>query len=419
MVESEKDQNPGEFYIEVFEKSADSSGQWIFAKEIHRDGERPTSSRIYTIENENFSSLTYVANLTEWAGKNIRLDLVSKLPKDFVYSNVMGRWVKANLIGSTFRIKFGPKIIVEQEPINTLKTKKIRTNPASVSITSVTMTPRSATEAINPPGLSQAEGLGVINYNNNWYGYFNCNGSGTALYDLSTSTFFNATAYYIQGRVVRGTTYNNAAPGTTGDPFYILSPSSSSTWYNRYVGMGTGFSAYINSTDLHIHGYLHAEHEFSTSHVYMSIGYARSSGTPHPYRFEIMHDSNSTSPNPIITSYQSQISSATCGLYGNGAPTVIRTGDYYYIFYTRLLDVNQSNYDDPPYYGSSYSSMCIARAPVNDVTKDNYSSSTHPWRKFLLLMEWVDMILRLFLIHILEDHGVRYFIMIKSINLCA
>lgn len=94
-----------EFYVEIEEGDVQKGG-WNKVAEI-REPEtvrRKDSARVFEMGDEKFTTHSYVADLSKWAGKTVQVVLASK---NNTGKSAKGRWVQARLVGSTFSIKIG------------------------------------------------------------------------------------------------------------------------------------------------------------------------------------------------------------------------------------------------------------------------------------------------------------------------
>jgi len=135
--------------------------------------------------------------------------------------------------------------------------------------------------------------------------------------------------------------------------------------------------------------------------VYTRIGYARSEDD-HAYDFDLdndgetflMSDSNVGSSTPIIESFlaEDNVSGTKKRTNGAGGPSVIESGDYYYLYYNRQItnaDATATYSGSWPLYTTTIASatniywdcICAARAKANDVINEDYASLPNPWKK--------------------------------------
>ncbi len=95
-----------EFYVEIEEKDSNNPNQWNKTAEI-REPEtirRNDAQRVFTMGEEKFTTHSYAADLSKWAGKTVQIVLASKNNSG---RQAKGRWVEARLVGSTFSISVG------------------------------------------------------------------------------------------------------------------------------------------------------------------------------------------------------------------------------------------------------------------------------------------------------------------------
>jgi len=107
--------NTADFYVEVYEQSPQSANGWVKSEEFHEKPEKKTHELqcVLKIKNNNsmsdekFTSHSYIANLTKFAGREVLVTLTAETYKvDQKFCR--GRWMQARLVGSTFDYKITP-----------------------------------------------------------------------------------------------------------------------------------------------------------------------------------------------------------------------------------------------------------------------------------------------------------------------
>lgn len=102
-----------DFYIEVQEKDRENPSQWVSVSEIRqiKPKKRIESRRIFALTDpgqkqpkEMYTSHSYNAVLSNWAGQKVRIILAAKSQVD-ADTKIKGRWLNAKLVGATFDYK--------------------------------------------------------------------------------------------------------------------------------------------------------------------------------------------------------------------------------------------------------------------------------------------------------------------------
>ncbi|GEM_PF-1529574 len=424
-LDNEDVRSPGEFHMEVHERYASEDNRWVKMGELHQDETTKAKygqERINQIHNSRFVTHQFVVNLSKWAGKEVRLDLVANVPAHAVTPQ-KGRWCYARLVGSTFTWHFGlpeqVKIGNRSFPESSKTSKPAR---ASEKI-SFTTTP-ALVETIPLTGIKNPEAsLTTVNIDGRWFGYFHgladgtSDDRGTMAFDLrnfSAEDLCFIDVSELQQTPLRGTTVGNATPGSSGTPFRILKPnySDKSKWDAGYVGMTSALKENSGGDD-YVHGFCHVEdwyqngvdlNEYGTpngtrDYWYVRIGYARSEAD-HGYDLSLMPYDDDTYATPVVESFQPEwaytYSYPAPKTFGTAMPTVIKNGDYFYMFHTRFLDsspdINYATglgFSSPTDYrnkitsliGGFHDQICVATAPVSLVIASDYEDEANPWRK--------------------------------------
>ncbi len=433
-LDAEGMRNPGELYVEVYEQNALNSDQWLKTGEMHQKESMKVPlglERVNQIRESRFVTHHFVANLTYWAGREVQVALVAAIPSHAV-SKQRARWCSARLMGCSFDWKFDvvPKEFRQNQ--SSVRSQKVsKHNRASIKVVSYVS---SSTEEINLTHISNPEACPSTEYiGGRWLGYFhglldtdtgltNKRRRGTTAFDLGVHDQYTGPNMHIwdidetslENSVLRGTSAVSAATASSGTPFFLIKPveategGDNSDWRIGYTGMTTTVEE-----DDRVHGFIHTEDWYqdgvnlnedpdnedgNRDYCYVRIGYARSSvgnGTD----FTWMYDSSVGSPTPAIECFQPEWAYTwDRASYGAAMPSIIKntTGDYYYMFYTRFLDITPATsyvlelgFTGQPDYqnkivetiGGFWDQICMARAPVNDVKSSNYSSRSNPWKK--------------------------------------
>ena len=413
--------SPADFFVEVFVQNLSAPSGWEKSGEIHPRAEASASmfSTIRAIRDERFTTHIFVANLSRWAGQDVRLDLVSKIPAAAITPQ-RGRWVQAKLIGSNIDYQLGPGEPVPQQ-LNANKrlfnldfqkparmiiqgtpTVDYLGSPSNIVLSSVRNYPDT--------GVSTA----VIN--NTKYAYFHglmefeeadaVTPSDEKYHKRGTMIFENATNLYsisvndLQVDLLRGVSAGSIAPASSGTPFLTIKPHHQewAKWDNWYTGAQSTIVA-NNGGGNRVHAFVHVE-DRSIDGVsendglirYYRIGYARSkvnSGTDFDLNnneIYLMADDGISNPTPIIECFLTEQQMQNGVSAGVGVPSVIKSGQYYYMFYTRWI-ANEDMVDAggwPPYTHAQYGIICAARALESEVISSDYASSGHsnPWKKW-------------------------------------
>jgi hypothetical protein len=112
LLENPEDTDTADFFVEVYERDAGIPNGWKRTGELHQKAhvKAAEARQIYTLEDESrgtretFVSHAYNANLTRWAGKEIKLALTAAAPRSSG-KTPKGRWLQARLMGATFDYK--------------------------------------------------------------------------------------------------------------------------------------------------------------------------------------------------------------------------------------------------------------------------------------------------------------------------
>lgn len=376
----------------------------------------------------------FVANLTEWKGKEVRVDLVARIPASAITPQ-KARWTSARIIASEIDYTLGPPISVTTNRQGA-KGKRID-RPGGVSTKSPdvdlgepeTILIKSATN-IPDTAISTVKTYGESGGSNpeRWFTYFNgvmewqggdavtdkSSLNGTIAFDLKNYTsydLYDISASNLLNTLLRGTSQAAAAPAVSGTPFRVIKPHKNfpdnyCLWDNWYTVIHSNVKATTDGIT-RVHAFVHVEDISKdganinsatwTGDKYMRIGYARSEDD-HGYDFDLndvgnylMSDSMVGHPTPAIECWFPE--SSFSGLKpsnGVGSPSIIQSGKYYYMFYTRWLfndDVinNYGSWPSGTYVVTAtgmWDTICAARAPVNDVINEDYSGLDNPWKKY-------------------------------------
>lgn len=108
--------NNANFYVEIYEPSSTSPTGWSKCGEFREKLTKMSRelNYLYTIENqssgtnaETFTSHSFIANLSKWAGEEIMIVFVADTAK-ISREDLHGRWLQARLVGCTFDFRIVP-----------------------------------------------------------------------------------------------------------------------------------------------------------------------------------------------------------------------------------------------------------------------------------------------------------------------
>ena len=419
-IDSNGAKSPAEFFVEVYEENFSKSGEWA-KKQKFRIEETVldrliNDKNIYEIDSEEFTTDSFDIVLSEWAGKSVRVDLVAHLPASSVTSQ-KGRWINAKIVGSTFDIQFDDEIVE-------LNGNNISTKNFSPSAYFKPTFDNPETIPVNMLYAYPDNGINTVKIGSNWYAYIHAtetayDNEGTVLlqaptgksfYDMTAAEFYDC-AYKVGGVVT-------PVLETDRDTY---------SWYG-YSGITTSFGAYTPPAYFwKIHAFYHAEDYWlnsTTEHDsyidvdgnkhwshYNRIGYVLSydndpvnlvrTGTQNTYdviqsfqpeQVELIGVQDPDNPDqPYDDTQRVKV--------GVGNPSIIKIGDYYYLFYTRWINSSLAGMlhyptgdpygttigntvNAPPYALPLTDSICVARIHENELISDGYSSSLNAWKKF-------------------------------------
>ena len=291
--------NFDDYYIELSERNKLNRDEWI-ASEILKKKNELKSGRLNLIDtSENkYSMHSYVANLSDWSGREIRLDLVTKMSSDSsLQKKRNGRWCTLRLIGSTFDYRFLTQKEVDLNNNTTLSNNKQNSistkNMNSVKLQyDTSLTPYSSSMSLQGLDFYPDTGPAPVYINGRWVAYFNSGyrwsdwpktivegdaQSGSMAFDLvnfpSYSLYSSSFDYYYNQCFLRDDPPE--VGGSTGDePYPVIAPyrpanplndlSWKYNWDNGYTGVN---SAYVATDDgyTRVHAFLHVEDWFMDS----------------------------------------------------------------------------------------------------------------------------------------------------------
>lgn len=426
MVDSDGERSPAAVGVEILERSKMDQNVW--EKTGGKNGVDFTldanTDRISRIQEQRFTTHSFVVDLSKWRGKEIRLDLVTRVSKRALTPQ-KARWITARIIGADFNYILGP--IINDTSVIKTKTRSSRdkevkpnTDVELGGYTSILI--KSATNIPDTP-ISTVRTYGEGSPNPyRWFGYFHgimekegadavspIDRRGTMAFDLknyTSSNLYNISVSNLQNTLLRGTSQAAASPAVSGTPFLVIKPHAGEwdEWDNWYTGVCSNILQ-TTDTKTRVHAFVHVEDKSRDGIVfcptaYIRIGYARSAEN-HAYDFDLnnngtylMSDSGVGSSTPIIEAFikEGKISGRR-GSNGAGSPSVIKSGDYLYLYYSRQL----GNCDVTPEYGGYWpiytttiasatniywDNICAARAPVNQVINEGYANLPNPWKNF-------------------------------------
>ncbi|MDP8242923.1 MAG: hypothetical protein P9L94_02495 [Candidatus Hinthialibacter antarcticus] len=404
-LDSEGKESPAEFHIDVYERPKDAPESWQFSHRFESEPLSPNTHRkVFKIESEQFTAQGIVCNLSEWTGREVRIDLVSRVPKHVVATQ-KGRWTKLSIIGMTFDIRWAdPKVETSSGAVYRVNNAVIQTTTPDILMGSVEDTP------IHDLAQIPDNALNTFKIGSTWYAstHATLDASpdtwGSILIESTTQSFFAIGASDIDNNVYR----------TSGTPTYILdSPyNDDSVWYN-YSGICSSFGA-TNAYDnnWYIHAFYHAEDFYENAspfdrygaeddHTgYRRVGYARSTTANDPHNFSRIGTGNSIE---MIRCFQPETSEliglatedGQRELVGAGAPSVIKIGSIYYMFYTRWLNLYSTGIE---YFPTPYTSLgfpvvggtdtnyldniCVARIGAHYIDRLRVGSVYNQWHKY-------------------------------------
>ncbi len=379
-----------EYYVEVFERNHLNRDEWVSIETIKKNEElKAAPLNILENKKEKFSVNSYVANLSQWSGREIRLDLVSQIQKN---SNMKpGRWTRLRLVGATFDYKF-VDFDEKSTASGSISALSVR-EPKFIPRFDPYVSPGYATYAIPDLNYYADTGPAPIYINNRWVAYFNANyrpardicvdgraHGGSMAFDLINNATYNLYTLVpgvasngllrLIGGVPTPSSNTNYTPYATIAPYRPANPLATPMtwkhlWVNGYTGVNSAFVATDNG-QTRVHAFLHVEDWFmntknadflysvcnginyidsnpNNNYFYARIGYARS---PHnqayPLQFQRCYDDVSSpainNASPIIECFQRESDIIVRqGIKGCAGPAVIRSGGYIYLFYTRYV----------------------------------------------------------------------------------
>ncbi|MEW6236921.1 MAG: hypothetical protein AB1656_16175 [Candidatus Omnitrophota bacterium] len=429
---SDSERSTADFYVEVYGRDEKEPNSWVKKEEIHKENieEVRKLATINTVGEENYCHFVYVAVLSQYAGKEIRLDLVSNVPADAL-AEYKGRWLTARLVGSTFDYRFVP---FESKNDPTVSAKTSNRIPSPANLLQGTGTIYEATDSINltsvrfypDESLSTAKIKGGDS-TERWFGYLSgtmaIDGAdavakqyvwGEMAFDLKNYTnysFYSILADNLNSTLLRVDALANIAPAASGTPYLVAKPSSNPyRWDNSYIGFNSSFTT-TSGANKYVHAFAHVEdwYQYPPNYnevaptdgnrdwAYIRIGYWRSSAN-HGYDFHAQKASGDSVWNgssfvseasPIIECFMPEwaMTYDNQQVLGTGNPSVVKhpTSGYYYMFYARQLDNNPGNgYGNyPPNVGHNWNVICLARAATNDIDDiSGYENRTNPWTNY-------------------------------------
>jgi hypothetical protein len=125
ILNADETSNPLEFFVEIYERDPQNGNEWTLSETLREREDKRQRESQYILElsneeqqtNERFTSHSYIANVSKWAGKEVQIALVSATPSPTA-KTLKGRWIEARLVGSTFDFKIVPIPKDEQEENN-------------------------------------------------------------------------------------------------------------------------------------------------------------------------------------------------------------------------------------------------------------------------------------------------------------
>lgn len=159
-----------EYYVEIFERNQADASEWINMATLKQKEELKSSDRnVFQKSSEKYAVVAYAINLTKWTGREIRLDLVSRLQSKKSEGN-KGRWMNLKLVGSRFDYKF----IDLESPIDTedqTKTlQKVKRNRNRIQF-DPSISPGYASYVIPDLNFYADTGPAPVCINNRWVAY--------------------------------------------------------------------------------------------------------------------------------------------------------------------------------------------------------------------------------------------------------
>ncbi|NPU99205.1 MAG: hypothetical protein HPY51_18565 [Candidatus Omnitrophica bacterium] len=426
-------QNNEEYFVEIFERNKLNQDEWVKSKTIKNYKSLPEDLNIFDSKIEKYSLHTSIVNLSDWSGREIRLDLVwnfshKNFKTDFV------RWTRLKIIGSTFDYHFvDSNYLSEYDPVQQMKLNfldGLYQDPyleGSFAFAGLTSYPDT--------------GFAPIRINSRSYAYFNSgypswnmfvNGSansGTLMLDFlnKSNNLASIPVSNMPNCVLRGNppypTSSDITPYSAIRPYRPAYPLSNLAWKynwdNGYTGVNSAFVA-TDSGYTRVHAFLHVEDWFKNintpgflsnllagynitpegyDYVYARIGYARSPNND-PFNLSFarcsqdLSSSTINNASPIIECFQKEgQQTENHGVCGAASPAVITAGNYTYLFYTRYVQKNwvitTSYYIEPlkSKLGGEYlynRTICAARVLTSTLVDESYSANnpSSPWRQF-------------------------------------
>ncbi len=429
MVDEDGERSPAAFSVEVFEPNQADKNEWIKTDETNGPDfmSEENNSKIHHIGKQDFTTHHFVVNLSKYRGKEVSIDLVARVSKKAV-TNQKARWIVARIISADFSYSLGPVIAEKTAQAKTAGRRGAASKTSSITlgayeqilIKSATTIPDSQVNTVQSCLNNSAM------QPNRWFGYFHgimekegadavspIDRRGTMAFDLknySSNNLYDISVSNLKNTLLRGTSQAAAAPAQSGTPFLIIKPHDQQwdKWDNWYTAICSNVKATTDS-NTRIHAFLHVEDKSQNSisrnegeWAYLRVGYARSE-EDHAYDFDLnndgetflMSDSNSSSSMPIIESFfaEENVSGNRKRTNGVGGPSVIKEGDYYYLYFNRQIanadidstyssgnwPANTTSLTDP--VDVYWDCICVARAKVNDVINEDYASLPNPWKK--------------------------------------
>ncbi len=377
-------------------------------------------SDIHLAGYERVQSGSMIQDLSEYAGMDVRLILEMRFDSKAGQENE-ARWYKARLVHADFKVRIGDQIGAPDTPGGVPAVASAKINLTTELIGSE--------EYFDFPGLPHFNGecFTVEYFNDRYIGYMNGGFKSAYAIDLNGLGSFHVTSVTdINARLVYKDQYGDPAYGVNPPqyPWQVLYPIDEETYEldNLYSGIsGVIKASYWAGTFLH--AVLHCEdkcfnNQWKTASMFR-VGYARSNfdqdNLDDAYYFtRLTHDGDSSVPNfpcperggwgsAIITAdyTEAQRWSWAEAPDGDGSwplnnnphnggcstPQIIKSGSYYYCFYTYWATPDkqyfwdlgfqeEGDFEDDIEYG-----VGIARAATSylDVPFNQYEMEDNPW----------------------------------------
>ena len=349
-----------EFALIVEEVDTKSPSGWQTLATFDVESVRPSfhanAGRLATAAEERFKKGSFIADLTPWAGRYVRLVFEVRF-KPGTPGLMRARWLQGRLVSSSFKVTLS-------EPERTSKRYSDSLKSAAAAIDAVTQGPADDIDLLVVSSFPDT-GLTDENFQGRQVAYCGAAftdvtpwlGGGNLVIDLSYSgeDVYGATITNLRDGLIRKVNdapsflpglVNHYTPG-----WRVLLPRIAENLDNHYSGIGGVIADTSTSVD-YLHAVFHCEDKtdlgeiYSTTHdVMCRIAYARSQidgSSNDAYHISRVANASTTTETPdgyaIITPPFTESDYRTARgnneeeaeLWGDGTPHILKSGSYYY-----------------------------------------------------------------------------------------